>query len=301
MSGEPNQTLASGSLLTARRSSLSYCRRLTRRARSSFPLAFRLLPRDRRDATTALYAFFRATDDLADGPGDPAAGRAALSGWRGRLDEALRGVYTHRLHAALHHAVCTFGVPPAYLHDVIDGVESDLGPVAFETFAELYRYCYRVASAVGLACVPVWGLRPGATAQQANGPAEAAGVAFQLTNILRDLGEDLARGRVYLPRDELDRFGCPPESWRSRGPAFRDMMRFQAARAREYYEKGRPLEGLLSADGRAVFRLMAGVYRRLLNEIERWDYDVFSRRVRVGRLTRLRLLLSAWPAKWGLV
>jgi 15-cis-phytoene synthase len=247
---------------------------------------------------TALYAFCRATDDLADEPG---ARREALQHWRTRLDDALRGEYSHRIHAALHHAVRTFGIPAEYLHDVIDGVETDLGPVAFGTFAELHRYCYRVASAVGLACVPVWGLRPGVDVEQAKGPAEAAGVAFQLTNILRDLGEDRARGRVYLPRDELERFGCPPESWRPDDPAFRELMRFQVGRAREYYAKGEALDGLLSANGRAVFRVMAGVYRRLLDEIERRDFDVFARRVRVGRLAKARLLLWAWPAKWGLV
>jgi phytoene synthase len=243
---------------------------------------------------TALYAFLRVTDDLADEPGDPAAKRASLKRWRARLDEALDGSYSHRLHAALHHAVRTFGIPPEHLHAVLDGVESDLDPVAFATFADLYPYCYRVASAVGLACVHVWGFRADVDA-----PAEAAGVASQLTNILRDLAEDRSRGRVYLPRDELDRFGCPPETWRPGCPRFRELMRFQVERARGYYDRSRPLDGLLSADGRAVFRVMVGVYRRLLDEIERRDYDVFTRRVRVGKLTKVRLLVSAWPAKWG--
>src|SRR5947209_9888147 len=150
MSGEQRPDI--GSPLVAHRSSLLFCRRLTRRANSSFPVAFRLLPPARRDATTALYAFFRATDDLADGPGDP----AALRTWHARLDDALAGRYSHRTHAALHHAVRTFGVDPAHLHAVIDGVESDLAPVAFATFAELEAYCHKVASAVGLACLPVW-------------------------------------------------------------------------------------------------------------------------------------------------
>lgn len=275
-------------------SSLAYCYRLTRRARSSFPLAFRLLPRPKRDATTALYAFLRVTDDLADEPGDPAAKRAALAAWRTRLDEALNGVFTHRVHAALADAVRTFAIPPRYLHDVLDGVESDLEPTTYATFADLDAYCYRVASAVGLACIHVWG--GGEVAA-----AEAAGIAFQLTNILRDLGEDLARGRVYLPQDELVRFGCPTETWRDRGPAFRELMGFQVRRAREYYEQARPLDALLSPEGRAVFRMMAGVYRRLLDEIERRDYDVFTMRVRVGRLAKLRLMGGAWAVRWGLV
>src|SRR5262249_55437866 len=159
-------------------------------------------------------AFFRATDDLADGPGDP----AALSTWHARLDDALAGRYSHRTHAALHHTVRTFGVDPAHLHAVIAGVERDLTPTPFPTFVDLAASCHQVASAVGLACLPVWGLR--GSMDEARKPATAAGVAFQLTNILRDLGEDLARGRVYLPRDELEKFGCPPEAWRDRPPAF---------------------------------------------------------------------------------
>src|SRR4051794_32877228 len=131
MSGEQRPT--SGSPLTAHRSSLLFCRRLTRRANSSFPIAFRLLPPPKRDATTGLYAFFRATDDLADGPGGPAS-RAA---WPPRLDDALAGRYSHRTHAALHHVVRTFGVDSAHLHAVIDGVERDLAPAPFPTFAEL--------------------------------------------------------------------------------------------------------------------------------------------------------------------
>jgi phytoene synthase len=277
-------------------SSHAYCRRLTRRAASSFPLAFRVLPPAKRDAMTALYAFMRVTDDLADEPGEVGTKRAALRAWRTRLDDALAGSYSHRLHAALHHAVRTFAVPPAHLHAVLDGVEADLEPAGFATFADLYPYCYRVASAVGLACVHVWGFRGDPTA-----PAEAAGVAFQLTNILRDLAEDRGRGRVYLPRDELDRFGCPPESWRPGCPRFRELMRFQVDRARGYYDRSRSLDELLSPDGRAVFRVMAGVYRRLLDEIERRDFDVFTRRVRVGTATKVRLLLSAWPVKWGWV
>lgn len=278
----------------AHRSSLRYCRRLTRRANSNFPVAFRLLPPAKRDATTALYAFFRATDDLADGPGDP----ATLRTWRARLDDALAGRYSHRVHAALHHAVRTFGVDPAHLHAVVDGVESDLTAASFATFADLEAYCHRVASAVGLACLPVWGLRGGV--DEARAPATAAGVAFQLTNVLRDLGEDLARGRVYLPRDELERFGCPPESWPRRPTAFRALMRFQIERARGFYARAAPLAGLLSADGRAVFGLMSGLYRRLLDAVEAAGFDVFTKRVSVGRTAKARLFLAAWPVKWGL-
>ena len=279
----------------SRRSSLRYCRRLTRLANSSFPLAFRVLPAAKRDAMTALYAFFRATDDLADEPGEAGAKRLAVRAWRDRLADALAGRYSHRVHAALHHTVERFGVPPRHLFEVIDGVEMDLQPLRFATFAELEPYCYRVASAVGLACLPVWGTRGDAT-----GPAVAAGIAFQLTNILRDVGEDLRRGRVYLPADDLQTFDAPPESWADR-ERFRRLMRFEADRARDFYRRAEPLDDLLTPDGRAVYGVMSGVYRRLLAEIERSDFAVLDRRVRVPKRAKLALLLSAWPRKWGVL
>ena len=275
------------------------CRELTRKANSSFPVAFRLLPPHKRRAMDALYAFLRVTDDLADEPGELAGKRARLADWRAGLLGALGGHFTHPVHPALADAVRRFAIPPRLLLDVIDGVESDLSPAAFATFAELYPYCYRVASAVGLACVRVWGLRPGASWAEADAPAEAAGVAFQLTNILRDLGEDRARGRVYLPADELAAFGCPPESWGGPSGAFRAMMRFQASRAREFYRKAEPLTGLLSAEGRAIYRVMGGTYRRLLEEIARRGFDVFAKRVRVPRWRKGLILLGGWAARLG--
>lgn len=280
-------------------SSWNYCRRLTRRARSSFPIAFRLLPPPKRDAMTALYAFFRVTDDLADGPGKPSEKRRALADWRTGLRLAMDGYYSHRLHAALHHVVVTFGVPPEMLESVIDGAEADLDPVRFDTFAELYPYCYRVASSVGIACVHVWGFRQPSDREPAIALAEQAGIAFQLTNILRDLREDRECGRIYLPAEELARFGCSPDRWErpeSSAP-FRELMRFQVARARDFYRRSEPLADRLTPEGRAIFHAMSGLYRRLLEEIERRDYDVFTRRVRVGKLAKLRVLASAWLGK----
>ena len=204
------------------RDSFAVCRAITRSANSSFPLAFRLLPPPQRDGMFALYAFLRHTDDLADANADLNAKRAALADWRRQLD----GDGRHPLFPALLHTVHTFGIDPAHLHAAIDGAEADLSPVRVATFTELERYCYLVAGTVGLMCVRVWGCTdPAATA-----PAVAAGCAFQLTNILRDLGEDLARGRVYLPADECERFGCSPAEWAGRGAAFVKFLRFQAER-----------------------------------------------------------------------
>ena len=147
----------------------------------------------------------------------------------------MAGDYTHALHPALHEVVKRRGIPPQYLHEVIDGVETDLEPRPFHTFADLYGYCYRVASAVGLCCIHIWGFRD----EKAKEHAEAAGIAFQLTNILRDLGEDLDRGRICLPREEIDRFACPPETWRQQTESFRKLMQFQVQRGRGNARAGR--------------------------------------------------------------
>ena len=275
----------------------AYCERLARREAGNFYHAFRLLPGDQRRAMCALYSFMRVADDLADGPGAAADKRPSLADWRRRLDAALQGDYSHPLHPAFHDAIRRFGVPPAYLHAVIDGVEMDLDAVRYETFADLYPYCYRVASAVGLACIHVWGFSD----ERAKAHAEAAGVAFQLTNILRDLGEDAGRGRVYLPREDLARFGYGEEALRGRvrDDAFRSLMRFEVERAADYYRAAEPLAGLLRPAGRAVFLTMLRTYRGLLEAIVRRDYDVFSSRVRLGRWHKLWLAARALPVRWG--
>ena len=276
--------------------SYAHCRRVTARAQSSFPLAFRLLPRPKRDGMAALYAFFRLTDDLADEPGDPADKGRALGRWRAQLDDANRGVFAHRVHAALHDTVTRYAVPVGHLHAVIDGVAQDLEPRPFATFDELYPYCYRVASAVGLACVPVWGVRPGVDPAAVAAASEAAGIAFQLTNILRDFGEDLRGGRVYLPADDFARFGLTPADCAEPGSRakFLALMAFEAARAREFYARGAPLAGLLTPEGRRIFTGLSSLYRKLLDRVESRAGDVLTRRVRLPRATKAAVLVRAW-------
>jgi phytoene synthase len=279
--------------------SYAYCERLARREAGNFYGAFRVLPGPQRQAMCALYAFLRVADDLSDGPADAASKRGPLAAWRAGFHRALRGDYEHPLHPAFHHTVQTHAIPPAYLEAVLDGVEMDLEPVAYTTFQDLKLYCYRVASAVGLACIHIWGF----TDARAKTYAESAGLAFQLTNILRDLGEDAGRGRVYLPREELDRFGYDVGALRrgERDERFRALMRFQVERARGYYEGAWPLAPLLQPAGRAVFLAMTRTYRALLDAIERRDYDVFSRRVHVNRWHKLLLMLQVLPVRWGWV
>jgi phytoene synthase len=277
--------------------SYAYCERLARREAGNFYHAFRVLPNAQRRAMCALYAFLRVADDLSDGPEALADKRHALRLWRDGLAGALQGHYTHRLHPALHHTLLAHRVPHAYLEAVLDGVEMDLEPVAFTTFEELQRYCYRVASAVGLACIHIWGFRD----DRAVCYAEKAGVAFQLTNILRDLGEDAARGRIYLPCEDLERFGYSAAQLRAgaRTDPFRALMRFEVKRAHAFYDEAMPLAELLPPPGRAVFWVMARTYRGLLQEIERRGYDVFSSRVRLSAWNKLCLGVRALPLRWG--
>ncbi len=277
--------------------SYAYCERLARREAGNFYHAFRILPRDQRRAMCAVYAFLRIADDLSDGSGPAPERRAALEAWRRQLGDALAGTYAHPVHPALHHAVVSFGIPPRHLEDVLDGVAMDLDTDRYATFADLHRYCYRVASAVGLACIHVWGF----AGADAPARAEDAGIAFQLTNILRDLGEDASRGRVYLPGEDLERFGYG--AWELargvRDDRFRELMRFEVGRAQAYYESAAPLVGLLRPAGRAVFLAMLRTYRGLLDAIVRRDYDVFSGRVRVSGCYKLWQALRVLPVRWG--
>jgi phytoene synthase len=279
--------------------SFAYCEQLARRAAANFYHAFRLLPADQRRAMCALYAFMRVADDLADDPAPADAKRAALEDWRRQLRDALVGVYRHPVHAALHGTVERYGLARVHLEAVLDGVCMDLDTNSYATFDDLYRYCYRVASAVGLSCVRVWGA-PGANAEPY---AEAAGIAFQMTNILRDLAEDAGRGRIYLPQEDLKRFGYTEDDLRAgrRDDRFRALMHFEAERAYSYYDAAGPLPSLLPPAGRAVFLVMLRTYRGLLDAIVRRDFDVFSGRVRLSRVHKLWLAARCLPVRWGMM
>jgi phytoene synthase len=277
--------------------SYDYCEKLARREAGNFYHAFRLLPRPQHSAMAALYAFMRVTDDVTDRPGDQAAKRVALKCWAQELDLALAGMYTHPLHAAFHHTVRTYGIPRPYLDAVLEGVGMDLEPLRFATFAELYTYCYRVASVVGLSCIHIWGFAD----DKAKEYAEAAGIGFQLTNILRDLGEDAGRGRLYLPREDMDRFGYSEGALHrgERNEEFRALMRFQTQRARWFYDQSSPLSAFLYPPGRAVFQVMSRTYRGLLEAIVAADFRVFDRRIQLSRWRKIWYVMQALPVRWG--
>jgi phytoene synthase len=264
--------------------SYAQCRRVARTRARNFYYSFVLLSRAQRDAMCAVYAFMRICDDLSDEPG---ANRASIERWRKALDEALEGHYgAHPVLPAFHDTVSRYQIPPRYFYEMIDGVASDLEPRRFETFDELYRYCYQVASTAGLTTIHILGFEsPGALPL-----AEKCGIAFQLTNILRDIREDAERGRIYLPAEDLARFGVREEDIRHglRTPEFIDLMDFETARARQYYKESQPLLGLIDRRGRACLTALIAIYSRLLDRIESSNYDVFSRRIS----------LPAWEKSW---
>ncbi len=267
--------------------SYKLCQRIARDSASSFYYSFLLLPRAKRSAMCALYAFLRRTDDLGDSDDPDDARRAALSAWRRSLDRALSGIFDDPMLPAVADTVARYRIPPEYLHAAIDGVEMDLDRCEYATFADLEQYCYRVASVVGLACVYIWGFRDPAALV----PARQCGVAFQLTNILRDLKEDAARGRCYLPREDLDRFDYRLPDLRAgvQDARFRALMQFEIARAEDFYRHAAELDRWLEPDGRRVFGAMLSTYHGLLDQIKRLDGDVFTARVRLSGWRKLRI------------
>ena len=267
--------------------SFAHCRRIARRSASSFYYSFLLLPKHKRLAMFALYAFLRRTDDLSDSDESASQRRTALEDWRRSFERAMQGTFDDPLLPAVASTIQTFGIPHVHLHDAIDGAEMDLEPRRYENFAQLDEYCYRVASSVGLACLRIWGC----TSDRAWHPARQCGTAFQLTNILRDLKEDATRGRLYLPQEDLDRFGYTADDLRAgvRDERFRSLMRFEIERTEGLYAEASPLEQWLEPDAQRVFGSMVAVYRALLGEIKRLDGDVLTSRVRLSRWRKMRI------------
>jgi phytoene synthase len=263
-------------------SSYATCVTVARQEARNFYPSFRLLPFDRRNSMCALYGFMRRTDDIADGAGTVEAKRDKLAAWKADFGRALDGEAGEWPGwPALADTVRRHDIPARYLQEVLDGVAMDLDCNTFETFDDLHAYCYRVASAVGLCCLHIWGFR--SDRGRAEKLAEACGVALQLTNIVRDVGEDASSGRIYLPREDMERFGVTEADLRAghTNVRLRRLLEFEGRRAAEYYEQAAPLAELVSPMGRPVLGTIVGVYRALLREIQRRDYDVLAHRVSV--------------------
>lgn len=278
------------------------CRAIAQREAKNFYYAFRVLPEPKRNAMCAVYAFMRRADDIADDEATPIVERRkVMAQWVESWSAARRsGISDDPVFVALNDTQKRFAIPDALLEELVQGTTMDLEPCpeaddvvqTFATFDDLYRYCYLVASVVGLVCIRIFGY----TDSSAEKLAEETGVAFQLTNILRDVKEDAERGRIYLPLDLLEDFGVSIERVKAlaNGAVMatndRAMLRALGARAEEYYASADRLLPLIDADSRAALWVLVTIYHRLLLKIAAADSDVFSRRIGVSTPAKLAIL-----------
>jgi 15-cis-phytoene synthase len=266
-----------------------YCQDKAAKSGSSFYYSFRFLPPDRRRAITALYAFCREVDDIADDVEDVNVARAKLGWWRAEVANLFAGHPTHPVTKALQPSTQTFGVDQLRLNEIIDGMEMDLSRRRYQDFANLQLYCHRVAGVVGQLSASIFGYTNPKTIDY----AENLGLAFQMTNIIRDVGEDARRDRIYLPQEDLQKFGVTNADIldSKHTDAFAKLMSFQTERAKSLY--GAAFEALSPEDRRQQRPglIMAAIYRTLLDELERDGFKVLTHRT---SLTPIRKLWIAW-------
>ena len=267
-------------------------RTITKQSGSNFYYAFLFLPKPKREALYAMYAFCRLSDDLVDESKAGVDPTAALTRWRKALDTCLEDSGEFPIINAIGQVAHQFHIPKVYFEELLNGMEMDLTSARYATFEELYPYCYRVASIVGLICIEIFGY----TNPQTKTYAEQLGIAFQLTNILRDVGVDAQRGRIYLPQDELKRFGYSEEELLAGhyNHAFTELMRFQCERARGFFRAASA--ALPAEDERSLLaaEIMRAIYYRLLLRIEAQQYDVFHGDITIGKPQKLLLAAGLW-------
>lgn len=280
--------------------SYRYCREVARKRAANFYYSFVVLPRSKRDAMCAVYAFMRYCDDIADDPeisvgwdpGSRPSKKDLLERWRRSLEKAAAGDYSDsRILPAFSDAVKRYNIPLEYFEQLIDGAMMDLSIDRYSTFRQLYDYCYKVASVVGLVCIHIFGF----DSPEAKRYAEYCGIAFQLTNILRDLKEDAANGRVYLPEEDLQAFHYSDADLISgvRDERFNRLMEFEVARARGYYNAALPLVSMVHGSGRPGLCAMIEIYFGILEAIEKRHYDVFRQRISLPRRRKVAIAARA--------
>jgi len=282
----------------------NFKRDFSKTIQSNFFYSFLFLPKPKREAIIDVYRFCRAVDDVVDDIVESGGGGHArdlahveLDKWRAEIDSLYAGQPVQPLSQKLHTVLARFPMPAEYFHEMINGCEMDLQRSRYETFEELYQYCYRVAAITGLMCIEIFTYRSPRTKEY----AVNLGIALQLTNILRDVKEDAERGRVYLPQEDLRRFGYDENDLFNNvvNDNFRALMKFECDRAHEYYQRAQdclPDEDLPTL---TAARTMGKIYFRLLEQIERFDYDVFHHQVRLHRPERFYIALSEWLKATG--
>ena len=269
-----------------------HCQRIAKDQAKNFYYAFRTLPARKRRAIYAAYAFCRYCDDIADETLPVEEKQRRLAYTRQLLADSKKGAVKEPVFVALQDASNEFGIPADYFEDVIAGVEMDLTWTRFRNFEELRTYCHKVASVVGLICIEVFGYED----TKAKEYSIDLGIAMQITNIMRDIKEDAQQGRIYIPLDEMARFGYSEQDLMKGvvNDAFLDLMRFQAARARQYFASGRRLVPLLSTESRACPTVLHGVYSAILDRIESSGFNVFERRIGLSRPEKLFITAKLW-------
>ncbi len=269
--------------------SYAHCRAVAKARARNFYYSFILLPPEKKNAMCAVYAFMRYCDDLSDEPG---ATRTAIDRWREALTEALAGRPDENpTWPAFLDSVERYSIPHEYFYDMIEGVASDLTPRTIDTFDDLYQYCYRVASVVGLTTIHIFGFK----SPEAIPLAEKCGIAFQLTNILRDVREDAELGRVYLPSEDLARFNVSVDDLQHarRTEQFGRLMEFETERARRYYRESAPLLDLIDKQSRPSLWALIAIYSRLLDHLAESKYDVLTRRISLSSVEKTWIVLRA--------
>ena len=273
---------------------LAHCRQVTRQQARNFYYAFLFLPSDKRAAVYSVYAFCRHSDDIADEPGTLHDKQDQLRAWRDELDNCYNGRPRRLITRALRHTIERYPIPQRYFQDLLQGIEMDLTVQRYASFDDLRIYCYRVASAIGLACLEIFGYRHSGVRTY----ARHLGIALQLTNILRDVREDAERGRIYLPQEDLRVFGVRENDVLQRRytTAFAELMQFQQERILSYYRRAAAC--LLPGDraGLMAPEIMAAIYRATLHKMRRRRFNVFHGRTRLSGLHKLAIGLRTFAA-----
>lgn len=274
------------------KSAYSKCESITKENASNFYYAFRTLPKKKRLAIYATYAFCRLCDDIADGNLPLTQKKNLLIQVRTDLLNKKSGLVSDPVFIALYDTISTFNIPRSYFEQVIDGVEMDLTINRYTTFEDLRTYCYRVASVVGLISIEIFGY----TNPKSRRYAIDLGIGMQLTNILRDIREDFTNGRIYLPMDELERFKYSKHDLNDNiiNESFKNLLAFQIDRARSYFDSGTNLIPLVSPSSKVCLSMLHGVYSRILDRIESNDYDIYTKRIGLKTSEKIFLMLKIW-------
>ncbi len=272
-----------------------FCTTYTKQSGSNFYYSFLFLPKPRREAMYTIYALCRMVDSAVDDPAPGSNPLEVLATWRQEVSDAYKGYPSLPVTISLTAHLQQFDIPEQLLQELISGVEMDLTINRYTTFSDLYPYCYRVASVVGLICLKIFKTQ----SPQAEDYAVNLGLAFQLTNMLRDFYSDAQENRVYLPQEDFQRFGYSVEDLLNKhySPALQEMMKFECARARSYYQKAHDiLQTLPASDQQAlvVAEIMRGVYSTILHKIEAQNYPVFGPRTRISSWQRLGIAATIW-------